>query len=88
MCLSAAEATQGEMATEVKLVLIEGGETKPGGDSNLSREPSSLDFIFLEDHSYDDLKGRLGWTLERDEGRENKSPWVFKFRCDEKEGCV
>lgn len=76
------------MATEVKLVIIEGGETKPGGECILSRELSSLDFIFLKDHPYDDLKGRLGWTLEADEGRENKSPWVFKFRCDEKEGCV
>lgn len=48
------------MATEVKLVIIEGGETKPGGECILSRELSSLDFIFLKDHPYDDLKGRLG----------------------------
>lgn len=39
------------MATEVKLVIIEGGETKPGGECILSRELSSLDFIFLKDRS-------------------------------------
>lgn len=44
------------MSTEVNLGLIEGGEDEPGDENIFSRVLSSLDFIFLRVHSYDDLK--------------------------------